>query len=310
MANRRRKKSGVRRQGNEARVSPAAIVGVFFIIALIVYGIVSVNRHIKGYFVSTREAGRIAAASPTATPEASAEPSPLSPGQASTAPSPAASGARLAIIIDDCGYSLERCQKFLALPIPITLSILPQTPHGTELANDALAAGKYVMLHLPMEADSPQAHPGPGAITTQMSDQQVQTQVEADLDSLPAMPGANNHMGSKASSDPRVMRDVLDVFAKRHLFFIDSLTSGSSVGSSTARELGIPTADRDVFLDNQKDQPYIEGQLKVAQGIALKNGSAIAIGHPNESTALALAVQIPKIEAAGVTFVSAESLVK
>lgn len=219
-------------------------------------------------------------------------------------------GPKVAIIIDDCGYSEARCKVFLDLPIPITLSILPMTPYGKQIEADARAAGKSVMLHLPMEPESPDAHPGVGVITTEMTDEQVQSQVAADIDSLPNVPGANNHMGSKATSDERVMRDVLGVFEKRHLFFIDSMTSYSTVGATTARELGIPTAERDVFLDNSKDLKYIQGQLKQVQDVALKRGTAIAIGHPNESTVQALAVAIPAMQAAGITFVAAESLVR
>ncbi|MDQ6824580.1 MAG: divergent polysaccharide deacetylase family protein, partial [Candidatus Eremiobacteraeota bacterium] len=174
---------------------------------------------------------------------------------------------------------------------------------------EAQAARKCVMLRLPMEPDSPLAHPGPGAITTAMNDAQVESQVESDIDSLPPLPGANNHMGSKATSDERVMHDVLDVLQKRHLFFIDSVTSGSSVGGSIAKQLGVATASRDVFLDNFTDLKYIEGQLGEAQRVTLKQGTAIAIGHPNATTAEALAAFIPKMEAAGITFVPAETLV-
>jgi polysaccharide deacetylase 2 family uncharacterized protein YibQ len=117
-------------------------------------------------------------------------------------------------------------------------------------------------------------------------------------------------MGSKATGDPRVIRDVLEVFQQRHMFFIDSKTSEDSVGESTARELGIPTAQRDIFLDNQKDRPYILGQLKQVQDVALKRGVAIAIGHPNVSTAQALVEAVPQMEAAGITFVPAATLVK
>lgn len=279
-----------------------------FLLLIVGYGIVLVDRQLRGYY--TAEHHR------RATPEVSSEapvpvaqPSPPEAGAASPLPNASAKQARLAIIIDDCGYSLERDRRFLQLPIPITLSILPMTPHGREIAQEAVAAGKFVMLHLPMEPESSSAHPGPGAITTAMNDAQVQSQVESDIDSLPPVPGANNHMGSKATSDERVMHDVLDVLHQRHLFFIDSVTSGSTVGNSVAKELGVATASRDVFLDNALDLPYIEGQLAEAQRVALKQGSAIAIGHPNATTAEALAALIPTMEAAGITFVPAETLV-
>ena len=308
MPKQKRRKTGGR--SRRWRLPIAAIVVVLVVVGLIIYGCTAIKHQMNGYFGSankehatTAESAAPAEASPTAqSPQLGPSPS------ASVAPE--GTGPKVAIIIDDCGYSEARCKLFLQLPIPITLSILPMTPHGKQIAADAVAAGKSVMLHLPMEPDSPQFNPGAGAITTEMTDDQVQAQVEADLNSLPEVPGANNHMGSKATSDPRVMRDVLGILQKRHMFFIDSQTSGTTVGESTARELGIPTAERDVFLDNQKDLPYIRGQLKQLQELALKRGSAIAIGHPFEPTVQALTEAIPQMQDAGITFVTAESLVK
>jgi len=237
----------------------------------------------------------------------SASSPPESPGPS---PSQSPSGPRIAIIIDDCGYSLPRDLRFLKLPVPITLSILPLTPHGKEVAADAQAAGKAVMLHIPMEPQSNTAHPGPGEISTEMDDEQIRTQLAADISSLPPLPGANNHMGSKASSDPRVMRDVISLLKSNGMFFIDSMTAMTSVGASTAHELGVPTAERDVFLDNQVDVTYIEGQIKQLEAVARKNGVAIAIGHPFPQTAEALEKMVPELVADGFTFVDAQSLVK
>ena len=200
--------------------------------------------------------------------------------------------------------------RFLKLPIPVTLSILPLTPHGKDVAVAAQAAGKAVMLHIPMEPQSATAHPGPGEISTEMSDGQIQSQLAADIASLPPMPGANNHMGSKASSDSRVMRDVLEQLKQAHMFFIDSMTAMTTVGATTARDLGVPTAERDVFLDNEVNVPYIEGQIQQLEAVARKNGSAIAIGHPNPETAQALETMVPQMVAAGFVFVDAATLVK
>ncbi|HXW50464.1 MAG TPA: divergent polysaccharide deacetylase family protein [Candidatus Acidoferrales bacterium] len=296
--------SGRRRPGkrrSRARSRLGLLLAVCLLLAVVVVVVVALNRQIRGYFTIPS-----APHSPQATPTAPAflQPSPI------VATPIAGTGPRVAIIIDDCGYNVKRCEQFLALPIPITLSILPMTPHAKQLAAEALAAGKSVMLHLPMEPDAPTAHPGPGAIMTAMSDAQVQAQVEADIASVPDAPGANNHMGSKATSDPRVMRDVLLVFREHHLFFIDSMTSYYSVGEATAHGLGIPTAKRDVFLDDSHDLPYIQGQFAELQRVVLKQGTAIAIGHPFDTTAQALKAQIPKFEDAGITFVPAQTLVR
>ncbi len=244
-------------------------------------------------------------------PSHSPAPNGASPGPSlSPLPSTSPGPPRIAIIIDDCGNDFNRCNRFIQMPVPLTVAILPLTPHGRDIANAAVAAGQSVMLHLPMQPESDTHNPGPGAITTSMTDEQIATQVEADLASLPPVPGGNNHMGSKGTSDPRVMRDVLAVFKKDHLFFIDSETTNTSVGEQIAKALGVRTAARSVFLDNEIATPAIEDQLRAAQAVALKTGQAIAIGHPNPETAEAIEKMIPEMVGAGVTFVRAETLVR
>ncbi len=248
---------------------------------------------------------------PTEAPSASpAEtPSPTeAPATASVPPAPAGSGPKLALIIDDCGQWVQTERGFIALPVPLTLSVLPHVHATAEIAQEASAAGKGVMLHLPMEPLSG-AYPGPGEVKVAMTDAQVAAQVEDDLAQVPLAAGVNNHEGSKASADPRVMGDVIDVL-KTHggLFFIDSRTNAASVGESLASAAGIPTASRDVFLDNKDDVAYSEAQLRAAAAIAKRTGSAIAIGHPRATTLEAVRALIPEFQSEGIQFVLAQSL--
>jgi polysaccharide deacetylase 2 family uncharacterized protein YibQ len=253
---------------------------------------------------------------PVARVVASATPSPavtgaaaLPPGTATPSAAPAASGAELAIVIDDCGQWLQTERAFIALPVPLTLAVLPDVPYTHLIAGEAAAAGKGVMLHLPMETISG-LNPGPGKVTTEMSDAQIVAQVGADLADVPLAQGVNNHEGSKATADPRVMRDVAAAMKKHgNLFFVDSLTIGDSVAAARTRDAGIPTATRDVFLDDRADVAYIESQLLSAANIARERGSAIAIGHPRPTTLAAIRALIPRLQAEGIRFVLVRRLV-
>jgi uncharacterized protein len=259
--------------------------------------------------VALRTASPTASAPPISAPIASASASPLAPPPATTTPAAARNGARLALIIDDCGQWIETERGFLALGVPLTLSVLPDVHYTATIAREAAAAGKGVMLHLPMETVSG-LNPGPGKVTTAMSDAQIAAQVEADLAQVPDAAGVNNHEGSKASADPRVMRDVIAVLARHgNLFFIDSRTSAASVGEQVAQTQGIPTAGRDVFLDNQESVDYTEAQLRAAAAIAKRNGTAIAIGHPRGTTLEAVKMMIPELQSSGIQFVLAGEVV-
>ena len=241
-------------------------------------------------------------ASPAASPIASAAASPA------TVQSPAPGAVQVAIIIDDCGQWLDTEQQLIALPIPITLSVLPHVHYTERIAQEAADAGKGVMLHLPMEPLS-HAYPGPGEIKDAMSDDEITKQTEDDVAQVPLAKGANNHEGSEASADDRVMKDVIAVMKEHDLFFVDSRTNAKTVGQQIAQDDGVPNAKRDVFLDNQADVAYTESMLERTVAIAKRDGSAIAIGHPKPTTLAAIRELYPKMQAEGVQFVLAQALV-
>jgi len=251
---------------------------------------------------------------PTVAPVAAA---PVSAAPISPAPSPLRSAvttsepggrARLAIIIDDCGQWPDTERAFVALPFPLTLSVLPHVRFGSAIARDASAAGKGVMLHLPMQTVSGR-YPGPGTITTTMDDAAIRDEVAGDLAELPQARGVNNHEGSLATQDARVMGDIADVLVADKQFFIDSRTSSASVGESVARGRGVPSASRSVFLDDVDNEAAVEARLREAIGDARATGSAIAIGHPRAATLAAVRVVAPTAAADGVELTLASSLV-
>jgi polysaccharide deacetylase 2 family uncharacterized protein YibQ len=266
----------------------------------------------------------VAQASPSqvASPAATAEPSPSPQAQASAeasampsaspvpgaAPTENPNGPQVALIIDDCGQWETTERGIIALPIPITLSVLPHVHYTAQIAQEAADAGKGVMLHVPMEPLS-HIYPGPGEIKTAMTDDAIAKQMEDDVAQVPLAKGMNNHEGSEATADDRVMKDVIAVAKERGLFFIDSRTNAKSVGAADATDAGVLTASRDVFLDNQANVAYTESMLERAVKIAKENGSAIAIGHPKPTTLEAIREMYPKMQAEGVRFVLAQSLV-
>jgi polysaccharide deacetylase 2 family uncharacterized protein YibQ len=147
--------------------------------------------------------------------------------------------------------------------------------YGPEIAKDAEAQGKEVVMHLPME----KALDMPGTIYTWMGEQQIRDLLAADINDVPGAVGINNHMGVSGTSDPATMRVVMSFVRERGLFFVDSKVTGNSVVSQMAAEQGMPALVRDVFLDREESHGYIRGQLNHLRGVALKKGFAIGIGH-------------------------------
>jgi len=214
---------------------------------------------------------------------------------------------RAAIIIDDLGQDLPAADELLALPYPLTFSVLPHLPHSAKTAEEAHRGGREVMLHLPLEPES-SAKPGPGEIRVGMREAEVDRIVDEDLSSVPYVTGVNNHMGSRATADAVLMREVIKALAERRLFFVDSRTTAKSVAFEVARKEGLPTFFRSVFLDDTETVPYTLGQLREFLHVVEVEGASLAIGHPHPSTIQALGRFLPEFERNDIQLVPASEL--
>jgi len=184
----------------------------------------------------------------------------------------------LAVIIDDAGYSLEELQAFLDLPLPLTVAVLPHLPHSQEAARRVLAAGKDLILHCPMEPNGGE-DPGPGALYTGQSPQQIEALLDAAFASVPGAIGMNNHMGSKATAEESLMTTVLGYLKRKGMLYIDSRTTPDTVGPRIARQLGVPVLERNVFIDVGTGDEQIASAFDKGVAEARARGSTVLIGH-------------------------------
>ncbi len=196
---------------------------------------------------------------------------------------------RVAIIIDDLGYDLAMARAFASLDIPVTLSVLPMAPFTGDIARVAGRSGHELMLHLPMEPKGyPELNPGPGALLNSMEPEEIRRLVLRHLNEVPAATGVNNHMGSSFTEKDEKVAVFLEEIRKRGLFFVDSRTSAGSVAYSLARKMGVPSACRSVFLDNEQSSKDIGIQMERLLGVAKQHGEAVGIAHPFPETLTAL----------------------
>lgn len=221
----------------------------------------------------------------------------------------AATRPRIAIVIDDVGWDPQAIAPLFALEVPLSLAILPETPYRAAIAQAARQRGWDVLLHLPMEPAASTVPPGKYALFSHMSAAELTAQLEAALRALPAAVGVNNHMGSRFTENREAMRTVLQQLKRRRLFFLDSRTSPHSQAYRLARELGVPTAQRHVFLDAEAEEGKIRQQLERLLHLARRHGSAIGIGHPYPETVAVLRQMVPQLRQAAVEFVPVSHLV-
>ena len=215
----------------------------------------------------------------------------------------------ITVIIDDMGNHGGWGEKALAIPGNVTYSFLPHTPHAKRLAHRANALDKEVMLHLPMQSHE-NKRLGPGGLTLHLPEQTFKRRLLEGLNSVPYAQGVNNHMGSLLTRHPGAMSWLMEgIQTLGDLYFIDSRTSIQSVGLSTAREHGVPSAGRDIFLDNVRDHEAIRTQFMKLVQSARKRGYAIGIGHPYPETSEVLSELLADPGLLGVRLITASKMI-
>jgi len=250
---------------------------------------------------------RVAELAPTAAPT-------LRPAVATATPRPRpAPGARgrLAILLDDAGQNVDLLAAAASLPPEVAVAVLPFLPHSAEVAEALYGSGHEVWLHLPMEPEGfPDNDPGPGAVLVGMADGEIRSAVHAAINNVPHVIGVNNHMGSRASADLRVMTWVMQELRARGLAFIDSRTTRDTVAEDAARALGVPAGRRHVFLDNTRSSAAIRAQLDEAVDRCRLEGATIAIGHLDPITVRTLVGELPGLAKRGADLVKPSTLLR
>jgi len=165
----------------------------------------------------------------------------------------------LAVIVDDFGeYAGSLLDEYLNSDPNVTFSILPDLRYSRTVMERAVEMGREVMLHIPMEpVGYPRNNPGNNPILVEQSDREINRIINGYLRQLPDVVGANNHMGSLATADERVMTSVLGALARHGLFFVDSKTTQHTVAVDVAQRMQIPVVQRDLFLDDPENSERI-----------------------------------------------------
>ncbi|MBS3804264.1 MAG: divergent polysaccharide deacetylase family protein [Oleiphilaceae bacterium] len=213
----------------------------------------------------------------------------------------------IAIIIDDMGHDLYQGQRLVALEQPITLAFLPYRRHTISLAESAHRHRKEIMLHAPM-ANTRNIALGAGGLDSTMDQLATVTTLRRALGAIPHVRGVNNHMGSQLTQMQTNMDWVMSELHRYPLYFVDSRTIAASIAGKTAAAHQIPTLTRDVFLDHEQTEDYVDAQFKELIKRARKNGTAIAIGHPHPVTVDYLQKVLPTLDEQGIAVATVSGL--
>ena len=210
---------------------------------------------------------------------------------------------KIGLIIDDFGYRNDEISDgFLHLGVNLTCAVIPGHAYSSSFGEKAVSRGHEVIVHMPMENVGENRGEEEFVLRVDMKPDAVKNRVYDALDQIPEAIGMNNHQGSQATADPGVMNSVAAVLKERNKFFIDSRTTPETVAESIMNNWKVPSARRNVFLDNDHDEEKITRQLLSLVEIAERDGSAIGIGHVKQNTLNVLRKQIPELKRKGFKF--------
>ncbi len=196
------------------------------------------------------------------------------------------SRAQIALIFDDLGESLQDLKDLYALKIPLTISVIPNLKFSKNIAHIGSRCGFSVFIHLPLEPKAGNRYRTDKYrfITTDMSKREIESLLRFYLNSIRIAIGVNNHMGSKATEDSKLMATVVREMKKRNLSFVDSRTSLNSVAYKIADREGLVCGYNEGFLDATDDRLEIEKSLSELIKKATEKGKIIVIAHPRKNT--------------------------
>lgn len=218
--------------------------------------------------------------------------------------------ARIAIVLDDWGYNDRYLKNLREIQAPFTLAILPNLPYSGKIAGFAEQANCEVILHQPMESTNPDRNPEKITIEVDDTKEEILAKLDQALRSIPEAQGISNHMGSRVTAEPKIMRIIFTELKKRKLYFLDSAVTLNSVGSDLAERINVKFARRDVFIDNKPDPEYIRGQINELINVALVEGEAVGIGHNRPNTIKVLREMLSEFQDNEIKLVHLSELVE
>ena len=144
---------------------------------------------------------------------------------------PADGRKQIAIVIDDAGIDRKRTARAIRLPGPLTISFLTYAEDLPRQTAAAHAAGHELLVHMAMEPTSKAVDPGPNVLRISDDARSIRNKLSLGLSRFGGYVGINNHMGSRFTADAAGMDVVMAMLHERGLMFLDSRTSGGTVGA-------------------------------------------------------------------------------
>lgn len=206
---------------------------------------------------------------------------------------------QIALIFDDLGGSLQDIKDVHSLGIPLTVAVLPDLKFSKNISHIADRCGFSVLVHLPMEPqqDTPAfVKERDNFIRSNQPVREVDRLLRRYLNSSRVAVGVNNHMGSRATEDKKLMRLIMQRLKEKGMVFIDSHTSERSCCCEVASQVKVLCAENSGFLDSVDELSAVNDKISRLAGLAETRGKIVVIAHPKHNTFSALRRRLPALK--------------
>ncbi len=212
---------------------------------------------------------------------------------------------KIAMVITDMGQRRNSTQRVITeLPSAVSFAFSPYSTNAFEWGEQSRRTGHEVLLMIPMEpVNYPQNDPGPFTLLTSRSARENINLLRASLGRMSGYVGVVNHMGSRFTAASESLRPVLEELQRRGLMLLDSRASQYSRAASMGRDLGMPTAFNNNFVDENVNPGEIAKQLAELESRARSLDYAVGMGRPYPVTVDAIKVWAAGLERRGFVLV-------
>lgn len=214
------------------------------------------------------------------------------------------------LVIDDLGTynpydsGSYNAQLFSGAP-GVTYAVMPFQTYTHSTLQAAAADGIKTILHQPMQYYGLSDSSAGSDVTRLYTSLSIATNLQRFDNNLanvaPYVEGMNNHQGSLFSEYTAGMSAVLDDLHGRGMYFLDSRTISDSVGYDLAKQKGMLTAERDLFVDGTTVQHTKDLILQVAtQAKFQPHLNYVMICHQRPATVPGVLQVLPELANMGV----------
>ncbi|TVR81895.1 MAG: divergent polysaccharide deacetylase family protein [Rhodospirillales bacterium] len=218
---------------------------------------------------------------------------------------------RVALVVADIGLSAVASEAAIRrLPADVTLAIDPYADDAAMWAAAARGGGREILMALPTRSYAfPFRDPGPAALQASAAASGDDDRLMRLMAQFGGYVGVFNPFGQRLEATEESLRPIAGILGDRGLSYIGGMGAGATALPALARDLRLPVAAADLWIDATPAAESIGEALASLEEIARQRGVAVGMGRPLPLTIDRVAEWAKGLEERGVVLVPISGVV-